>query len=379
MSEFERCDCSRQGSIGQNNNCLTAATLTFHMANNYGAVLQAFALQKTIANLGVETQILDYRCPAIQEQFHAKPKTLRGWIGQLFRSPWIGHLKNNFECFREDHLRLTDTVTHESISRIADVYDVVIVGSDQVWNPDITNNDLTFFLDFVQNSNKKKAYAASMGVISWDEDCLPECKELVRDFSSVTVREKTASSYLRECIGIEAPVVCDPVFLLNRLQWEDMAVAPRHDPYLLMCFFTRPSKHDLKRIKNIAQNLGLDVVAIHDFPMLLPGVNNVRTAGPLEFLGWIRNASFVVTHSFHAICFSILFEREFIWFKGENETKGISSRASRIEDLFDLLDLTDRKAVEGSAIPGAIDYSRVNRLLDCYRSHSLGQLEELLQ
>ena len=106
--------------------------------------------------------------------------------------------------------------------------------------------------------------------------------------------------------------MCDPVMLLSREEWERMAIDPRHArPYLLVFGLGRVDADCLQWARRIADQLGVDVVVLHNGAFALSGVTNVRDAGPEEFLGWIKQANLIITNSFHGSCFSILLEKQF--------------------------------------------------------------------
>ena len=275
---------------------------------------------------------------------------------------------------------MTEPVRKDELRAYCDRFRLVIVGSDQVWNPEITEGDTSYFLDFIDDSRRKASYAASLGVRSWSESFQPVGTRLVRDFSLVGVREQGAAAYLRTAVGVDPCVVCDPVMLLSKEAWERMAVEPQYArPYLLVFGLGRVDADCLQWARRIADQMGVDVVVIHNGAFALSGVTNVRDAGPEEFLGWIKQASLVVTNSFHGSCFSILMEKQFCWLQSAQCSDALKTRESRLEDLLDAFDLRSRRVSSGDALAGPIDYERVRGRLEEYRRSSLDFLRRMLR
>ncbi|WP_180953090.1 polysaccharide pyruvyl transferase family protein [Eggerthella timonensis] len=356
------------------------ATLTFHEAVNYGAVLQSYALQQAVLKTGVETVLLNYSCDAIQASHYSAGKGIKSKIGWYARSRFRNVKHAKFADFRANRLVLTEPVRKNELRAYCDRFRLVIVGSDQVWNPAITDGDTSYFLDFIDDPERKASYAASLGVKSWPESFRSVGTRLVRDFSFVSVREQGAATYLRSAADVDPCVVCDPVMLLSKEEWERMAIDPRHArPYLLVFGLGRVDADCLQWTRRIADQLGVDVVVLHNGAFALSGVTNVRDAGPEEFLGWIKQASLIITNSFHGSCFSILLEKQFYWFRSAQCSDALKTRESRLEDLLDAFDLRSRQVSSGDALAGPIDYERVTGRLEEYRRASLDFLRRMLR
>lgn len=148
--------------------------LTFQQAVNYGAVLQMYALQKIVSELGYDVEIINYDSPKIAEGYNPfhyqniwKPKAFLSDVLNCF-----SRIERNqkFNAFIQENMKLSSLISKDKLVEIADYYDYYIVGSDQVWNPDITGDDSTYFFDFVIRNEKKLSYAASFGVSQWPKD-----------------------------------------------------------------------------------------------------------------------------------------------------------------------------------------------------------------
>lgn len=355
------------------------ATLTFHEAVNYGAVLQAYALQKAIQQLGYRTEVLNYPCQAIRDSYYQMPSALKAKVGWLLRSRARLIRQAAFKEFISRYIDISQLVERTDLECACKKYSKIIVGSDQVWNPTLTNGDTTYFLDFA-TPEKKCAYAASIGIRSWPEELETTYARLLSSYNELTVREKTASEYLSNLIGFEPEVVTDPVFLLSAKDWRSIAKPPHiKRKYVLLFAFSNPGKDCLAWVKSIATGLGYKVVVIHFGATPIPGVINIRDAGPREFLGWIDGAELVVSPSFHVSCFSVIFQKNFAWFISNQDSEGVRSRTSRITDLINALGISDRAVNHTSTLPPLIKYDEVEERLAEYRTRSLDILKRMVQ
>lgn len=353
-------------------------TLTFHEAVNYGAVLQAYALQSAIRSLGYETEVLNYCCQQIKNSYYQRPASLKPLMGWYLLAKKRKVRQRRFGKFIFNNIRLSDPVTKQNLKTYSKKYELVIVGSDQVWNTKVTKGDPTYFLDFVQPT-KRCSYAASIGLQSWPNNEEPLWIELVSSFRTITVREETAADYLESLTGDRPEVVCDPVFLLPREEWEKIRIDPKiKDDYVLLFSLGKPADDSLKWAKSQAAKLNYKLVVLHFGVLPIPGVINIRDAGPAEFLGWISNAKLVISPSYHVTCFSIIFNRQFCWFVSDGDAQNIKTSTSRLTDLFNLYGLTGRRVTQESPFPSFTDYSSVNKKVESIRRRSIGILERML-
>lgn len=350
------------------------ATLTFHEAYNNGAVLQAYALQEALGLLGCEAEILNYACPAIRGAY-GKPQGLKQRIGWIFRAKDFEGRKEKFDRFRSDFLKLSEQTDRRGVEAATARYDAIIVGSDQVWNPRITESDPTYFLDFIQDSSRKKSYAASIGTETWPQACEEELARRVSQFSSVLVRERTAASYLEGLVDCSVGTVCDPVFLLDRERWEEVAISPSiGEPYVLVVPLGRPEADCLKWAQEVAARRDCKIVVLHASAFNAVGALNVKDAGPREYLGLIAQADMVITNSFHASCFSLIFGRQYCWFRSDAVASDLASRESRLHDLLADFGLEKCMVTSGDRHVPEIDGDAVSRTILQIKDESLRAL-----
>lgn len=318
------------------------AILTFQGADSYGAQLQAFALKRHIEELECEVEIVNYNCIAIKREY-GFPKSPKRLIGRILRTPAYQIRRARFNQFREQFLELGQEVSYDKLAEYTKQADIVVVGSDQVWNPDITNNDPSFFLDFCSPSTKRVAYAASIGSRQWSPENEAKHLKYLRRFSKISVREKTTSCYL-ENLGIPSVVSCDPTLLFSSGEWRTLLKIEEQKvehPYVLLVCLQNPFPESVELAFKVANIMGCEVKVLHTGRKIVKGAINIITADPIDFVRLIDGASFVISESFHVCCFSIQFRKNFFYF--DPRTTGSSrSRSVRITDLLNQAGLSDR-------------------------------------
>lgn len=352
-------------------------TLTFHNALNYGAMLQCYALSKFINNQkDMHCEVLDYlrsnweKAWSIYWVHSTDLRDILRNIYNLLRPTYIRDKKKKnkiFSKFMSDYLPLTSVTCDSSdVSGKHPIGDCYIVGSDQVWNLNL-RYDLSFFLNFINGSEntKKIAYAASIAD-SWTEEQAIELKPYLEDFDLIAIREKEQKELVQSVVSNQdVKVVCDPVFLLDQNQWNQIAAEPSiKEPYML-CYFLGVSDDTVKAVKRIREVSGLKIVYINVNALdKLHSDYNIRTAGPREFIGLIANAKLVCTNSFHASAFSIIFRKNFCYI-----AKSFAN--SRVRDLQSYFGLNDRFITPDSLSSLTnddllVDYSKCDELGDRY-------------
>lgn len=356
-------------------------TITCHNVYNYGASLQAYALQHYLESLGHEVKIIDFQpwfhrdrynpnyidhdrklykllhnCPALMNFLHAVKD--RKQI-KLMKSMW--GRKVAFDNFTNDYLRLTKRYnSSDELKAEPPVADIYVAGSDQIWNTESRNGmEPGYYLDF--GNAKKISYAASFAVSEIQEEWCPFVKRQLSHFQHISVREKTGLSILKS-LGIQNGVqVVDPVFLLGAEEWKTLAhkakgYGLKENNYIVVYDFLNDERI-AAFAKKLKEQTNMTVVSINDFNVL-PYVDiNINDAGPLEFVSLISKAAVVVCSSFHASAFSLIFKKPFYVYPliGQNNS-------SRMEDLLNLIGHHER------FMPGNIlddmDYHAIQSVLD---------------
>lgn len=343
-------------------------TITCHNVYNLGASLQTYALAAYLQSQGHEVQIIDYqplylrhyRLAGVPNPRFDKPLLREAYQIAKFPGRLYDRLtskrKKAFDRFTAEYMPVTQT-TYSDIAALraappeADLY---IAGSDQIWNPLFRNGkDPAFFLDFVPEGKRRISYAASFAVERLEKQDADRMKPWLEKLDAVSVRESSGVALLAD-MGIKGVQVVDPVFLLPKEAWEKLAVQPSMQDYILVYDFDNNPK-----IKEIAQAIsrktGRKIVSL--FPV--DWADELwADAGPCEFLGAIQNAGIVLSNSFHATAFSLIFGKDFYVV---NRTEGINAR---MKDLVGDLGLADRLICAVPTAITAIDYPNVVPLLE---------------
>ena len=324
-------------------------TITCHDCYNFGASLQAYALQHYLEEQGHDVRIIHYKPDYLSHHFRlgyvANPKFDRPIIKQLYLLAKLpGRLKSfsrkhAFDRFTNKYMHLTRRYnSYEELKANPPEADLYIAGSDQIWNTIFRNGrDAAFYLDFGKPTSKRISYAASFAT----SDIVSEYRDFVtselNNFDAISIREKISLPLLNS-LGKEGSSVCDPVLLLDKGEWssllnENPLPAKIEDfvsePYIVLYL----SDHS-PNIQNVALNLkektGFKIITVG--PVTAEYADSaIKNAGPTDFLHLLERSQFVVSNSFHATVFSILFEKPFCTV---NRLEGINERMkSVLEDL----------------------------------------------
>lgn len=362
---------------------IKTATITFHKAINYGAILQTYALQQSILKLGIDNDIINYDCKLISDEYKLiKTKSIRSFIKSLIAFKMFYYKKEKFKFFIKKYIILTNPVNKDILKseEFNNKYDFFITGSDQVWNYEITNLDDAYFLNFVKDKNKIKSYAASLGISYIPDNLKSKYKNYLKRFYSILVREKTGAELIKILVDKKVSVVLDPVLLLNKNEWNKITSKTKFDDikdkYILVYMRT-------PYIKLFAENLSIKykIPVFNIENLILKNKNKVGKTesklGPEEFVSAVKNAKFVVTGSFHAVVFAIIYNKDFFI---NNVDKTKENRSSRQKDLLDLLGIKDREIFnhddDKDFVP--IDWEQVNQKLEIERNRSLNELKKML-
>lgn len=362
---------------------IKTATITFHKAVNYGAILQTYALQHSILNLKIDNEIINYDCNLISDEYKLiNTKSIKTFIKSIMAFKMFYCKKKKFEFFIKKYIVLTNPVTKDILKSedFNNKYDFFITGSDQVWNYEITNLDDAYFLNFVKDEKKIKSYAASFGVNSIPEKLKPIYIKYLKRFSGLLVREKTGKNIIHGLMDKKVNTVLDPVLLLDRNEWNKIVSRTKFDDikdkYILIYM-------DTPYIKLFAKKLSikykLPIFNIAD--LILKKENKIGNTeselGPEDFVNIIKNARFIITASFHAVVFSIIYNKEFFI---NNVDKTKENRSSRQKDLLDLLEIKDREIFNHNDDTdfAPIDWNNVNKKLESERNKSIYELKKML-
>lgn len=294
--------------------------LTFHCADNLGAVLQCYALQNALEeNYPVDVQIIDYRIPSLVKG-NRDASGIKKIALQIYY--WIKHYQ--FENFRKKYLHLSMPYTPQTIHSFKNDMDSVIVGSDQVWNYECTNSDSAYFLPFLKKETKKYAYAASLGRFRFSDQQKKQIRKYLDGFDGITVREAVAQKHLEDCTDVEITVVPDPVMLLAKEDWQKIMPSRFLKERYVFVYLILPDVYVMKAAHEYAKKHHCKVICNKE------SVEFILNGSPADFLSWIYHAERVFTNSFHGTAFSILLGKAL----GVEETLKDGTPNSRVQELL---------------------------------------------
>lgn len=356
--------------------------LTMHKVQNFGSALQAFALQYVVDKLGFDAYIIDYKFPniahgALDLGFIQCIKTI---VGKLFNlTPGCVSL-NKFDSFYKNYFKLSQSYSDkEQVYSNPPICDIYMTGSDQVWNPKFIKEDMTFYLDFIADV-KKIAYAPSFGVSEISERC-EEIKKSLRSYDHLSVREKSGAELIERLISKDVPVVLDPTLLLSAEEWNKLMNVEVYGKekyvflYLQKYSFDPSSKMEIL-LKRIQRELGWKVYTTCKLPASCDGLYvNVEDAGPLDFLRLVRNASYIITASFHGTAFAVNYN---IPFNSIVLSKNVSD--DRQLAFLRLVNLENRCLLLDNIDSFEFDFSSLNieDILNSLRRNSIAYLNQSL-
>lgn len=332
--------------------------ITFHESSNYGAILQSFALQSFLNNNEFEVRIIDYKNADRQyAQVHGLKrirsvvwnKTLRRFFNDKNRMVRTNVFRNKFISLSDGSYTDKQTIMDNPPE-----FDCYITGSDQVWNKRNNNGDTTYFLDFVPSGKRRISYAPSFGAGQMNNEYLKLIKPYIEKIDCLSVRETSGAEIIKQLCGRSAQVVCDPVFLLTREQWQKIIKSPE-DPGYILCYYMPGDKLVENAILDISKRIkyksGLRIVNIgkKDYDKIKIWEPNRFDLGPEEFVGAIANAEYVVTNSFHGTAFSVLFGKKvFVPYRTDlPKEKALNTR------MVELLKMAGR---ENSLVPCSTEF-----------------------
>lgn len=356
--------------------------VTFHCAYNFGSALQTWALKRQLERMGHEARVVDYRGADFDQYRLIQTFSLKAVLASLaFYGP-NRRRRDAFERFIAEGLAPTARygVADEGrmVAELPDQFDCFICGSDQIWNLDCTCGPVgPYFLSFAGDA-RRVAYAPSLSHVSFEERNFgPAQREQIAAwlarFSAVSVREEVTAPLYQPLCPVPIETCLDPTLLLDAADYEGLAVAMPDAPGTLFVYMLEKNPELVAYAGRLAREMGVSVsyVSKHRLDFGVPA-RNYYGVGPREFLGLMRGCAAVVTNSFHATVFSLLFGVPFQTFATERS-------GARMRELLDEVGgaehLTDGSALlEPVAVPAELLAPRLNEL----RSGSVAFLNRAL-
>ncbi len=370
--------------------------LTFYWADDYGAMLQSYAL-KTCLNQYEKTVLIPYYPRALRSRYRALcddksksfPRRLRRIARQLVSRSFYSRLRTRRDMrrFREKYLvgKRRSLATPGDICRFGKEIDTYVAGSDQIWNPEITEGfQEGYFCAFPKKGKTEircVAYAASIGSERLDEKYEKAFSRLLSNFDAVSLREPCSAAFVGRLYGKEIQTVLDPVFLLEREEWEAFLKnlpgekrGDRKRKYIAL-YYTEYNQSMAGYLERLEERTGLGTLILkpqRQMHVWSRGAEYAVCHDPLEFLHGLFHAEYVVTNSFHGTAMSILFHKKFAVFSHQ-------TRGARIRDVLKAAHLENRLAQEArdaDRMEERIDWDEVDRALEIPKRESVKFIRE---
>lgn len=381
---------------------MRTATITWITYSNYGTNLQAFALQSFLKKHSIENVIISDENMIPYKVDILPPKKKSGIdLWAYLTHPWRIAMKcyydfQNFRSirsskpyyssqrkilkFKNEKLDIVYGVNRENVREKCEQFDLLFCGSDQIWSTFPQNFDGYYYLDFTQK--KKIAYSCSIGTEKIPLDKQEQIVKWLKDFKAVSVREKITSDQLTFLTGKKVKWVCDPTLLFDSSFWENIATRKICRKKYLLCYFLEDKDWYYERAKKYARKNGLKILLIpSNISLNKRRIYQPQNIGIEEFVGLFCEADYVMTDSYHGSIFSLIFNKQFTYFKRFSDDDPISQNI-RIYSLFEYLGIMNRIQSENEediSCDNLIDYKAINQLIEVFRNESIKFLTEALE
>lgn len=348
--------------------------ITFHFPHNYGAMLQAYAMQQKLSSMGHETYIIDYapsyhtvwyqRGRSFKQCFSLSPIQTAKWLtGFFLQNPIRNNRYDAFETFKNKRMNLYPYKDGSNFSE----FDAILLGSDQIWDQAHTNNcfDGPYFGEGF--ACKVFSYAASSKHKSLDAVQQKEFKDRINKLFAIGVREESLVDLLQPLTNKQVTLNLDPTLLVDSKEFSKLNLDRPCEKKYVLIYELNEHPEVIAMAQKYAKNIGAKVVSLvayFNWKNRFSGLYD-QEASPEKFLAYIKNAECVFTSSFHGTALSLVFERAFYTIKQNNNSD------LRMSSLLDLLGLSDR-FIDMFNVPDAkpIDYDKVKTNLALLRSNS---------
>ena len=346
--------------------------ITIHNIANFGSVFQAMALNRYLKQCGHQCEVIDYNPPYFTKG------SLRTRVGRLLNYRSYRYRARKYRDFVSEYMDLTSRnyTSNAELCAAQEEADIFLAGGDQLWNEfyDCGQDD-AYKLTFTDG--RKAAFGTSLGKNKFSVDGMRRLTDAVRSFEGIGIRERSGVELLQNAGIKQACHVCDPIFLLFKEDYmKHIRSVPLKEKYVFV-YLVQASELLNQAVEYISKKLGLKVVLYSGFISKCRSDIKIKELGPDETLSYLFNADFVLSASFHASAFSVMFHKQFITLlPGENTN-------ARIEDFLTLLGLknrfvTDRPSLE-KAIAEPIAWDNVDHVLEDHIARSKAYLQRILE
>lgn len=362
------------------------ALLSFHNAANFGAALQAYALQHAIEQKGHDCKYINYVNDTRRHQYSmsflfwdsVRKRQFGSAVKYFVGAPFLLTRKRKFGKFYKDYLHTTEReyCNSQEASSLNSLFDRFIVGSDQVWNPVNNGRDTAFLLDFVEDSRKKISYSSSFGLSELDDDLKERYRKCFLDFHSLSVREKIGQKIVEELTGRTPELVLDPVMLLTMQDWRTLAGGVKETKEKYIFTYTNRDQQINSFMKTGYHLSNKKLYKLSRFTkpkdFMDPSIRVKYWMSPLEFVSVIDNAELVISASFHCLAMAILLNKPFVAILTGNYGK--DERLNNMLRMFHLENRALNDMMTEEDILKPIDWEFVNDEISKRRDESLQYL-----
>lgn len=380
--------------------------VTCYFHHNYGSMLQAYATEMIMQQIGLPYQTVACRAPidymVENKLLYILKKLLIGdwnmWIGKMkimhekrrnltFAKKWA--LRDNaFNKFASESFHLSSfNKTRAELTAMAKNYSAFLVGSDQLWRTDSVEHGY-YTLEWVPDGIRKIAYSTSIGVreVPWFQ--VKKNRRFMNRFDYMALREQSACDLVFKLTGRKVQVVLDPTLLFSGDQWMKIQnKEPLTNGKYIFCYFLGNNPNQRELVKKLKDKTAMKIVALQHLDEYIPSDEGFAdeapyNVGPAEFLNYIRNAEYIFTDSFHCSVFSILYKKKFFTFSRFSETAKQSTN-TRIDNLLNITGLSERRVNAGMSVDEILnlqlDFNYADKKLDELRKSSIDYLKNALK
>lgn len=356
---------------------LKIGILTYHNTTNYGALLQAFALQSKINELGGNAEIINYHCKNIEKRelvtFPKLDKNIVNYLRNVRNYYKVSKKRKIISKFTNKYVSISkEEYNKDNINESNKVYDKFVVGSDMVFELGINGGDMTYYLDFAE-PQKRYSYAASLGVDKIDDKYKNACIYELEQFQHISIREEQGKKYFSKLLKNKVYQDVDPTLLYDGSFWEKYEEEPIQKPkngYILL-YFLNKNMPELDVARIIAKEKNLDIIMLSNVKQKVAGCKVIHNASVGEFLYYIHNASLVITASFHGMIFSMNYNTSFMYFTN-------SKSSSRLQNIAEITGSTSRELTKNRIPDFNCDFSNINKSISIVRNKSIEYLKSIV-
>jgi hypothetical protein len=360
--------------------------LTMHYRRNYGGILQSYALMKVLQGLGHDVEVIDFRYDS------KRNKRVKEMIIKLLKALMKKQPKNSsniavrplpkehieaFISFKSEYMCYSETAGNDTINTIVSKYDVIVVGSDQIWN-NLSGKQLYFFFDWQpEYKGLRIAYAPCSIYPTAPEYNKERLRMLLNKFDAIGVRDETTASMVQSVTGVKPQIVLDPTCLYDFKEFvsEPIVEGDYIFSYILgseiACSHQEVIKHikgkygDMKVVAAIIPNVSLEVEKFAD---------DIRyNASPSDWVNLVAHSKFVYTDSFHGCMFAMKFHKQFLAYYKD------ARRVSRLKDIKDMYAIDNIIPSGNEIVLNNIDYNKVDAILEQKKIASVEYLRHSIE